>query len=239
MNKEGNLAGPKALEHMVDTVLHFEGDRHHAHRIVRAVKNRFGAAGELGVFEMTGQGLVPVTNPSGLFLSERPKNAPGSAVVCAIEGTRPLLLEVQSLVSRSTLGYPRRVAVGLDVNRVSLLLAVLEKRVKLPLSGDDVFVNITGGLNVKEPFADLGVVASIISSARATPVDDSVVFIGEVGLAGEVRAAQQVGPRISEVARLGFERVVLPLGNCPIPDAPDSLEVVGVRSIGEVMKLLL
>ena len=238
VNKEGNLAGPKALEHMVDTVLHFEGDRHHAHRVVRAVKNRFGAAGELGVFEMTGEGLVPVTNPSGLFLSERPKNAPGSAVVCAIEGTRPILLEVQSLVSRSTLGYPRRVAVGFDVNRVSLLLAVLEKRATLPLSGDDVFVKVAGGLNVKEPFADLGVVASIISSARASPVDDSTVFIGEVGLAGEVRAAQQVGARVSEVARLGFERVVLPSGNCPVPNAPDSLEVVGVRTIAEVMELI-
>jgi DNA repair protein RadA/Sms len=164
VTKEGNLAGPKALEHMVDTVLYFEGERHYAHRLVRATKNRYGAAGELGVFEMTGSGLNPVANPSGLFLSERPEQAPGSVVVCSLEGTRPLLAELQALVSRSSFGYPRRVALGVDSNRVALLLAVLEKRVGLKLSSEDVFVNVAGGLVVAEPVADLGVVAAVASS---------------------------------------------------------------------------
>jgi DNA repair protein RadA/Sms len=238
VNKEGNLAGPKALEHMVDTVLYFEGDRHHAHRIVRAVKNRYGAAGELGVFEMTAGGLVPVTNPSGLFLSERPRNAPGSAVVCSLEGTRPILLEIQTLTSTSSFGYPRRVAVGFDANRVSLLLAVLEKRADLSLAGEDVYVNVAGGLEVTEPVADLGLVASVASSFRGQPIDADTVFIGEVGLAGEVRSAQQIAPRVKEIARLGFQRVVVPAGNCPVNDAPDHLEVVGIRNISELMELI-
>ena len=210
VNKEGNLAGPKALEHMVDTVLYFEGDRHHAHRVVRAVKNRYGAAGELGVFEMTAGGLVPVENPSGVFLSERPRNAPGSVVVCSLEGTRPILLEIQTLVSTSAFGYPRRVALGFDQNRVSLLLAVLEKRENLSLAGEDVYVNVAGGLNVGEPVADLGLVASIASSFLNRPVDADTVFIGEVGLTGEVRAAQQLSARIKEISRLGFKRAIVP-----------------------------
>lgn len=238
VNKEGSLAGPKALEHMVDTVLYFEGDRHHAHRIVRATKNRYGAAGELGVFEMTASGLEPVTNPSGLFLSERPRNSPGSAVVCSLEGTRPILLEIQTLTSTSSFGYPRRVAVGFDANRVSLLLAVLEKRAGLSLAGEDVYVNVAGGLAVTEPVADLGLVASVASSFRGQPVDADTVFIGEVGLAGEVRSAQQIGPRVKEIARLGFRRVVVPAGNCPVSDAPDDLEVVGLRNISELMELI-
>lgn len=238
VNKEGNLAGPKALEHMVDTVLYFEGERHHAHRIVRAVKNRYGAAGELGVFEMSGAGLSPVSNPSGLFLSERPENAPGSAVVCSLEGTRPLLLEIQSLVSTSSFGYPRRVALGIDQNRVSLLLAVLEKRASLVLSGEDVYVNVAGGLSVTEPVADLGLMASVASSFRAKPLDAGTAFIGEVGLAGEVRPAQQVGLRVREISRLGFGRAVVPKGNCPVPDAPDGLDVVGVGDISELMELI-
>jgi DNA repair protein RadA/Sms len=238
VNKEGNLAGPKALEHMVDTVLYFEGDRHHAHRIVRAVKNRYGAAGELGVFEMTAGGLEPVTNPSGLFLSERPRNSPGSAVVCSLEGTRPILLEIQTLTSTSSFGYPRRVAVGFDANRVTLLLAVLEKRAGLSLAGEDVYVNVAGGLAVSEPVADLGLVASVASSFRGQPVDADTVFIGEVGLAGEVRSAQQIGLRVREIARMGFSRVVVPAGNCPVTDAPDELEIVGIRNISELMELI-
>jgi DNA repair protein RadA/Sms len=238
VNKEGNLAGPKALEHMVDTVLYFEGERHHAHRIVRAVKNRYGAAGELGVFEMTGEGLSPVSNPSGLFLSERPENAPGSAVVCSLEGTRPLLLEIQSLVSTSSFGYPRRVALGVDANRVSLLLAVLEKRASLVLSGEDVYVNVAGGLSVSEPVADLGVIASVASSFRAEPLDSGTVFIGEVGLAGEVRHAQHVSLRVKEITRLGFARAIVPKGNCPVPDAPEGLEIVGISNISELMELI-
>lgn len=238
VNKEGNLAGPKALEHMVDTVLYFEGESHHSHRVVRAVKNRFGAAGELGVFEMAADGLRPVLNPSGLFLSERPKGSPGSAVICSLEGTRPLLMEIQSLVSTSGFGYPRRVAVGVDANRVSLLLAVLEKRADLSLGGEDVYVNVAGGLSVGEPTADLGLTASIASSFRGQPIRGETVLVGEVGLAGEVRPAQQVALRVKEVARLGFERAVVPSGNCPVPEAPKELEIVGVSNISQMMELI-
>jgi DNA repair protein RadA/Sms len=238
VNKEGNLAGPKALEHMVDTVLYFEGERHHAHRVVRAVKNRFGAAGELGVFEMTGTGLSPVTNPSGLFLSERPRNAPGSAVVCSLEGTRPLLLEMQALVATSSFGYPRRVALGFDQNRVSLLLAVLEKRAGISLAGEDVYVNVAGGLAVSEPVADLGLVAAVASSFRGQAVDARTAFIGEVGLAGEVRPARQLPLRIKEIHRLGFRRALVPAGNCPVDDAPPELEIVGLSNVAELSELI-
>ena len=238
VNKEGNLAGPKALEHMVDTVLYFEGAKHHAHRIVRATKNRYGAAGELGIFEMTSRGLIPVENPSGLFLSERPRSAPGSVVVCSLEGTRPMLLEIQTLVSTSGFGYPRRIAVGFDQNRLSLLLAVLEKREKISLAGEDVYVNVAGGLNVSEPVADLGLIASVASSFRGQPVDTDSVFIGEVGLAGEVRAAQQVPLRVKEISRMGFERAVIPSGNCPIDNAPADLQIVGLRNLSELMELI-
>ena len=238
VTKEGNLAGPKALEHIVDTVLYFEGERHHAHRIVRATKNRYGAAGELGVFEMTGQGLIPVVNPSGLFLSERPEQAPGSVVTCCMEGTRPLLLEIQALVSRSSFGYPRRVALGFDSNRVSLLLAVLEKRMKLPLAGEDVFVNVAGGLTVGEPVADLGLAAAVASSFKSTPVDPHTVLLGEVGLAGEVRGAQQAATRVREAARLGFKRALLPAQNLPLTDAPSSIETVGIHTLEEGLHLL-
>ena len=238
VTKDGNLAGPKALEHMVDTVIYFEGERHHAHRIVRAIKNRFGAAGELGVFEMTGSGLTAVDNPSAMFLSDSDDRAPGAVVVCSLEGTRPLLLEIQSLVTRSNFGYPRRVALGMDSNRVSLLLAVLEKRVGLSLAGEDVFVNVTGGLNISEPVADLGVVASLASSFRGQPVDRSTVCIGEVGLSGEVRAAQRTSLRVKEAARMGFERILLPHGNLPVDGEPGGMDVVGVKNISEVMDLL-
>ena len=238
VNKEGNIAGPKALEHMVDTVLYFEGERHHSHRVVRAVKNRYGAAGELGVFEMTGGGLAPVENPSGLFLSERPENTPGSVVVCSLEGTRPLLLEIQALVATSSFGYPRRVALGFDANRLSLLLAVLEKRAQLALSGEDVYVNVAGGLTVSEPVADLGVVAAVASSFRGRAVDSRTVFLGEVGLAGEVRPASQLPLRIKEISRLGFRRVLVPAGNCPVPDAPPDLDIVGLKSVEQLLDVI-
>ena len=238
VTKEGNLAGPKALEHMVDTVLYFEGESHHSHRVVRAVKNRYGASGELGVFEMAGDGLRPVLNPSGLFLSERPKGSSGSAVICSLEGTRPLLMEIQSLVSTSGFGHPRRVAVGVDANRVSLLIAVLEKRADLSLGGEDVYVNVAGGLSVGEPTADLGLTASIASSFRGQSIRGETVLVGEVGLAGEVRPAQQIALRVKEVARLGFERAVVPSANCPIPEAPKELEIVEVSNIAEMMELI-
>ena len=187
VTKDGSLAGPKALEHVVDTVLYFEGERHHSHRVVRAVKNRFGAVSELGVFEMTSAGLRPVPNPSKMFLAERPVNAPGSAVLCSVEGSRPILVEVQALVSSSTYGTARRMASGIDQQRLSLLLAVLEKRAGLNLIGDDVFVNIAGGMTVDEPASDLGVLAAIASSVRNRVIPSTTAMFGEVGLAGEVR----------------------------------------------------
>ena len=196
VTKDGNIAGPKALEHIVDTVLYFEGEKHHAHRVVRAIKNRFGAVSEVGVFEMTGHGLRAVPNPSKLFLSERPANAPGSAVLCCIEGSRPMLVEIQALVSTSSYGNARRMASGLDQNRLSLLLAVLEKRAGLNLVADDVFVNVAGGIAVDEPAADLGVVAAVASSVRNRPVKASTAVFGEVGLAGEVRGVTQAALRV-------------------------------------------
>ncbi len=241
VNKEGNIAGPKALEHMVDTVLYFEGERHHAHRIVRAVKNRYGAAGELGVFEMTGAGLMPVANPSGLFLAERPQNAPGSVVVCSLEGTRPLLLEIQALVATSSFGYPRRVALGFDPNRLSLLIAVLEKRTRTSLSGEDVYVNVAGGLTVSEPVADLGVVAAVASSFRNQAIDSRTVLLGEVGLAGEVRPTSQLPLRIKEISRLGFERVLVPASSAPSPEGDDSrggLEIIGVSNVDKMLEVI-
>jgi DNA repair protein RadA/Sms len=241
VTKEGSLAGPKALEHVVDTVLYFEGERHHAHRVVRAVKNRFGAISELGVFEMTGGGLVPVTNPSELFLSERPASAPGSAVLCTVEGTRPILVEVQALVSGTTFGNARRTANGIDPQRLSLLLAVLDKRAGLNLAGDDVFLNIAGGMTVDEPAADLGIVAAVASSFRNRPVQPRTAVFGEVGLAGEVRAITQAPLRVREAAHMGFARCVLPYANVEACAASGSSEVelLGARSVTEALDLLL
>src|SRR5215468_5154826 len=213
VTKDGNLAGPKALEHVVDTVLYFEGERHHSHRVVRAVKNRFGAVSELGVFEMTGTGLKPVPNPSKLFLSERATGIPGSAVLCCVEGSRPLLVEVQALVSTSTYGNARRMAVGIDQSRLSLLLAVLEKRAGLALAGDDVYVNIAGGMAIDEPAADLSVVAAVASSVRNRGLAPSTAVFGEVGLSGEIRGIPQAPLRIREAVQMGFTRVVLPAAN--------------------------
>ncbi len=233
VTKEGSLAGPKVLEHVVDTVLYFEGERHHAHRVVRAVKNRFGAVSELGVFEMTGAGLKPVPNPSGLFLSERPANVPGSAVLCCIEGTRPMLVEVQALVSTSSYGNARRTASGLDNSRLALLLAVLEKRAGLNLIGDDVFVNIAGGMSVDEPAADLGVIAALASSVRNRPIRPGTAMFGEVGLAGEVRSTTQAVLRVKEAAQMGFTRCILPAGQAA--DAPPGCTLVGVHAVGDAL----
>src|SRR6187549_1615129 len=248
ITKDGSLAGPKALEHVVDTVLYFEGERHHSHRVVRAVKNRFGAVSELGVFEMTAGGLRPVPNPSKLFLAERPSNAPGSAVLCSIEGSRPILVEVQALVSSSSYGTARRMASGIDQQRLSLLLAVLEKRAGLNLIGDDVFVNIAGGMTVDEPASDLGVVAAIASSVRNRVIPATTAMFGEVGLAGEVRGTSQATLRVREAAQMGFERCIMPEANIdpaiqqaqaiPSPstgtdrgDQSSECELVGVRTV--------
>ncbi len=239
VTKDGSIAGPKALEHIVDTVLYFEGEKHHSHRVVRAVKNRFGAVSELGVFEMTGTGLRAVPNPSQLFLAERASNAPGSAVLCCIEGSRPLLVEVQALVSTSSYGNARRMASGLDQNRLSLLLAVLEKRAGLNLIAEDVFVNVAGGMSVDEPAADLAIVASVASSVRNRPIRAGSAVFGEVGLAGEVRGTSQASLRIREAAQMGFTRCILPDGNVVPADAPSGCELVGVRTVSEALDQLI
>jgi len=241
ITKDGSLAGPKALEHVVDTVLYFEGERHHSHRVVRAVKNRFGAASELGVFEMTASGLRPVPNPSRLFLAERSKDAPGSAVLCVVEGSRPILVEVQALVSSSSYGTARRMASGVDQQRLSLLLAVLEKRAGLNLMGDDVFVNIAGGMAVDEPASDLGVLAAIASSVRNRVIAGTTAVFGEVGLAGEVRGISQAALRVREAVQMGFRRLVMPEANIDPSDrsAPGDCELVGVRTVGEALDALL
>jgi DNA repair protein RadA/Sms len=241
ITKDGSLAGPKVLEHVVDTVLYFEGERHHSHRVVRAVKNRFGAASELGVFEMTSSGLRPVANPSMMFLSERAVGTPGSAVLCCVEGSRPILVEVQALVSTSTYGNARRMAIGIDQNRLSLLLAVLEKRAGLSLAGDDVYVNIAGGMSVDEPAADLSVVAAVASSVRNRALAPSTAVFGEVGLSGEIRGIPQAPLRIREAVQMGFDRIVLPANNLE----PDSsavhagCELIGVRTVGEALDHLI
>ena len=239
VTKDGNIAGPKALEHIVDTVLYFEGEKHHAHRVVRAVKNRFGAVSELGVFEMTGRGLRAVPNPSKLFLAERPTNVPGSAVLCCVEGSRPMLVEIQALVSTSTYGNARRMTSGLDQNRLSLLLAVMEKRAGLNLIADDVFVNVAGGIAVDEPAADLGIVAAVASSVRNRPIKPSTAVFGEVGLAGEVRGVSQASLRLREAAQMGFLRCIVPDGNCAPDDAPPGCELLAVRNVSEALDALM
>ena len=250
VTKDGSLAGPKVLEHVVDTVLYFEGERHHAHRVVRAVKNRFGAVSELGVFEMTGSGLRPVPNPSKLFLSERASGTPGSVVLCCVEGSRPMLVEVQALVSTSTYGNAKRMAIGIDQNRLSLLLAVLEKRAGLTLAGDDVYVNIAGGMSIDEPAADLSVVAAVASSVRNRALAPSTAVFGEVGLSGEIRGIPQAALRVREAAQMGFTRIVLPATNVdssggdsgpgwPKPAGDGGPELVGVRTVGEALDELI
>ncbi|MGE3466663.1 MAG: DNA repair protein RadA [Pyrinomonadaceae bacterium] len=235
VTKEGSIAGPKTLEHIVDTVLYFEGDRHHNHRIIRATKNRFGAANEIGVFEMTNTGLVPVGNPSELFLQERPENATGSVVTVCMEGTRPMLVEVQALVSGTKFGTARRMTQGFDHNRASLLIAVLEKKVGFQLAGDDVFVNVAGGMEIDEPAADLGVIAAIASSFRNTQVPPETAVFGEVGLTGEVRGVLQAQARAREAQTLGFKKLILPESNKKGLEKLLGIRVVGVRNLEEAM----
>jgi DNA repair protein RadA/Sms len=239
VTKDGSLAGPKALEHIVDTVLYFEGEKHHSHRVVRAVKNRFGAVSELGVFEMTGRGLKPVPNPSQMFLAERPAGAPGSAVLCCVEGSRPLLVEVQALVSTTSYGNARRMASGIDQNRLSLLLAVLEKRAGLNLLGEDVFINVAGGMTIDEPAADLAIIAAVASSLRNRAIRPGTAVFGEVGLAGEIRGTAQASARVREAAQMGFTRVVLPEVNVAPDDVPPGCEMVAVKNVGEALDQLM
>ena len=241
VTKEGTVAGPRVLEHMVDTVLYFEGDRHVSYRILRGVKNRFGSTNEIGVFEMRREGLVEVENPSEYMLSGRPENASGSVVACAMEGTRPILMEIQALVCHSNFGMPRRTAAGLDYNRVNLLMAVLEKRAGLPLSSYDAYVNIAGGIRMNEPASDLGIVMAIASSYKNKPVPEDTIVFGEVGLSGEVRAVTMPEQRVAEAKKLGFKVCILPevsrksLKNM---GGQEELRIIGVRSINQAIDLL-
>ena len=238
VTKEGTVAGPRVLEHMVDTVLYFEGDRHASYRILRAVKNRFGSTNEIGVFEMQKSGLVEVENPSEFMLSGRPEHASGSVVACAMEGTRPMLMEIQALVCKSSFGMPRRTAAGLDYNRVNLLMAVLEKRAGLPLSSYDAYVNIAGGIRMNEPAADLGIVMAIASSYKNKPVSEDAIVFGEVGLSGEVRAVTMPEQRVAEAKKLGFKTCILPEVSVKGLGQVEGIEVIGVRSVNQAMNLL-
>ncbi len=241
VTKDGAIAGPRVLEHIVDTVLYFEGDKGHAFRVLRAVKNRFGSTNEIGVFEMKESGLAEVANPSEMFLAERPADATGSVVVSSMEGSRPILAELQALVAPSKLTMPRRTCIGVDFNRVSLLLAVLEKRVGMHLMGMDVFVNVVGGLTIDEPAVDLGVIAAVASSFREKAIHAQTVVMGEVGLAGEVRAISQAEARIKDAAKLGFTRCVLPALNVEKLEksaAIKKMELMGVRTVDEAMERL-
>jgi len=239
VTKDGTIAGPKALEHIVDTVLYFEGERHHNHRIVRAVKNRFGAANEVGIFEMTSRGLIPVQNPSDLFLSARESGSPGSAVLCALEGTRPMLVEVQALVVPTQYGTGRRMATGMDYSRVSLLVAMMEKKLGVPLTGCDIYVNVAGGLEISEPASDLAIFAAILSSFRNHALAAGTVLLGELGLAGEVRPISQALLRIREAASMGFRRCVLPAGNLPLADDVSGTELVPLKTVDRLPDVVL
>ena len=238
VTKEGVIAGPRLLEHMVDTVLYFEGDRNHVFRILRAVKNRFGSTNEIGVFEMKEQGLAQVANPSAVFLSERSVNAPGSVVTASMEGTRPILVELQALASSTSFGTPRRTILGLDANRVALLAAVMEKKLGMHLMGHDIFMNVAGGVKVDEPAVDLGVVSAVASSFLDRPIADDTSVLGEVGLTGEIRAVGQADTRIAEMCKMGFTRCLLPTGNLRRINPPDGIELVGVGTVADAIEAL-
>lgn len=238
VTKEGTVAGPRVLEHMVDTVLYFEGDRYASYRILRSVKNRFGSTNEIGVFEMREEGLAEVRNPSEYMLSGRPKDACGCVVACTVEGTRPLMVEMQALVCHSNFGIPRRQATGVDFNRVNLLMAVLEKRLGLQMSGCDAYVNLAGGIRIQEPAVDLGMVMAIVSSFKNRPVDESTVVFGEVGLSGEVRAVSLAEQRLQEAVKLGFTTCVMPRANADMLKNTKSIKVIGVSNVQEAIELI-
>ena len=238
VTKEGTVAGPRVLEHMVDTVLYFEGDRYASYRILRSVKNRFGSTNEIGVFEMREEGLTEVRNPSEYMLNGRPKDACGCVVACTVEGTRPLMVEMQALVCHSNFGIPRRQATGVDFNRVNLLMAVLEKRLGLQMSGCDAYVNLAGGIRIQEPAVDLGMVMAIVSSFKNRPVDESTVVFGEVGLSGEVRAVSLAEQRLQEAVKLGFTTCVMPRANADMLKNTKSIKVIGVSNVQEAIELI-
>ena len=238
VTKEGTVAGPRVLEHMVDTVLYFEGDRHASYRILRGVKNRFGSTNEIGVFEMRQNGLTEVQNPSEFMLSGRPENASGSVVACSMEGTRPILLEIQALVCNSNFGMPRRTAAGTDYNRVNLLMAVLEKRAGIHLSNADAYVNIAGGIKMNEPAIDLGIVMAIVSSYKNRPIDEKTIAFGEVGLSGEVRAVSMPEQRVAEAKKLGFETCIVPEVSKELLKGITGIKVIGVNTISDAIQLI-
>ena len=238
VTKEGTVAGPRVLEHMVDTVLYFEGDRHASYRILRGVKNRFGSTNEIGVFEMRETGLEEVPNPSEYMLNGRPEDASGSVVACSMEGTRPILMEIQALVCRSNFGMPRRTAAGTDYNRVNLLMAVLEKRVGLPLSNYDAYINIAGGIRMNEPAIDLGIVMAIVSSYKNQSISPGTIVFGEVGLSGEVRAVSMSEQRVAEARKLGFKTCIMPQVSKDMLKKIEGIEVIGVKSVNQAMNLI-
>lgn len=238
VTKEGTVAGPRVLEHMVDTVLYFEGDRHASYRILRSVKNRFGSTNEIGVFEMMESGLKEVKNPSEYMLSGKPEGASGSVVACTMEGTRPMLLEIQALVCKTNFGLPRRTAAGIDYNRVNLLMAVLEKRLHLPLSSYDAYVNIAGGLRLNEPAMDLALVLAVISSFKDVPISDKTIVFGEVGLSGEVRAVSMAQQRVLEAKKLGFTRVIFPRSSQESVKNITDIEIIGVATVKDALRVL-
>lgn len=238
VTKEGTVAGPRVLEHMVDTVLYFEGDRHASYRILRAVKNRFGSTNEIGVFEMQQVGLIEVTNPSEYMLSGRPEQASGSVVACSMEGTRPILIEIQALVCRTNFGMPRRTAAGTDYNRVNLLMAVLEKRLGMALSNSDAYVNIAGGIRMNEPAIDLGIIMAIVSSYRNRPIDEKTIVFGEVGLSGEVRAVNMPEQRVAEAKKLGFETCILPQVCMKMVKGVEGIKLIGVKTVNEAVAII-
>ncbi len=239
VTKEGNIAGPRLLEHMVDTVLYFEGERHHTYRILRAVKNRFGSTNEMGIFEMKEEGLEEVLNPSEIFLEERSQGAAGSTVVASMEGTRPILVEIQALISPSIFPNPRRMSTGIDHNRVSLLMAVLEKRVGLLLQNQDAYLKVTGGVKLGEPAVDLAIIVSIASGFRDVPTRATDCIVGEVGLTGEVRRVSRIEQRVKEAEKLGFERIIVPANNLGGWTPPSGIKVIGVSSVSEALKYAL
>jgi len=238
VTKDGNLAGPKVLEHMVDCVLHFEGERHQSHRILRAVKNRFGSTNEIGVFEMTGEGLKEVKNPSSMMLDGRPEKTSGSTVICTLEGTRPLLAEVQALVSQTFFPAPRRMMTGADFNRVNMLIAVLEKRVGYNLSNQDIYVNMVGGIKIFEPAADLGIICAIASAFKNAEIPPDIAFLGEVGLTGELRAVVQLDKRLNELKKLGFKKCIVPESNKKGLNIPEGLDIFYAKNVSSALKIL-
>ena len=238
VTKDGNIAGPRVLEHMVDTVLYIEGERYFSYRILRGVKNRFGSTNEIGMFEMKDIGMCEINNPSSVLLSERNENASGSIVVASMEGTRPILIELQALTSTSAFGMARRTANGIDYNRLTLLIAVLEKRAGLPLGNQDVYLNIVGGIRINEPALDLGIVLAVASSFKNLSISNDTIAIGEVGLTGEVRSVNMIEKRIKEAEKLGFKKCIIPESNKKLLKDSYKLDIIGVKNILEAMKHL-